>query len=51
MFVGEGKNELVTGTESVIIIVSLVFPYGLLNSVTLKGDGWSCIVSRGQRSS
>ncbi len=50
MFVGEGKNELVIETESVII-VSLVFPYGLLNSLMPKGDCWPCIVSRGQRSS
>lgn len=49
MFAGEGKNELVIETESVII-VSLVFPYGLLNSLMPKGDCWSCIVSRGQRS-
>lgn len=51
MFVGEGKNELVIETESIIIMVSLVLLYGLLNSLMPKGDCWSCIVSRGQRSS
>lgn len=47
------KINGVIKTDSLVFkdIGSIVFAYGLLNSLTLKGDGWSCIVSRGQRSS